>query len=126
MIRLFFSVKPEYRDHGVWVMNDATALVLRTMKDKNGNYLWNQANDTILGKPVKISNAMPDIGSVSKSIAFGDFSYYWIMDLSPSAFASCGSCMPRTSRPASTPRNTSTASFSAVRPSRRCRSKRKC
>lgn len=83
VIRLFFSVKPEYRDHGVWVMNDATALVLRTMKDKNGNYLWNQANDTILGKPVKISNAMPDIGSGSKPIVFGDFSYYWIMDREP-------------------------------------------
>ena len=49
-------------------------------QDENGNYLWNAANDTILGKPVYISNAMPDIGSGKKPIAFGDFSYYWIVD----------------------------------------------
>ena len=33
VIRLFFSVDPDYRGNGVWLMNDATALVLRTMKD---------------------------------------------------------------------------------------------
>ena len=83
VIRLFFSVDPDYRGNGVWLMNDATALVLRTMKDENGNYLWNHANDTILSKPVYISNAMPDIGSGAKPIAFGDFSYYWIVDREP-------------------------------------------
>ena len=83
VIRLFFSVDPDYRNDGVWLMNDATALVLRTMKDENGNYLWNPANDTILSKPVCISNAMPNIGSGAKPIAFGDFSYYWIVDREP-------------------------------------------
>lgn len=34
-------------------MNDKTALVLRTLKDKDGNYLWNQADNTILGKEVR-------------------------------------------------------------------------
>ena len=52
VIGLYFSLKPEYRENGVWLMNDKTALALRTMKDKDGNYLWNQANDTILGKKV--------------------------------------------------------------------------
>ena len=83
VIRLFFSVDPDYRGNGVWLMNDATALVLRTMKDENGNYLWNHANDTILSKPVYISNAMPDIVAGEKPIAFGDFSYYWIVDREP-------------------------------------------
>jgi HK97 family phage major capsid protein len=72
-------VKPEYRKNGVWMMNDETALALRTIKDTDGNYIWNHTNDTILGKRVCISEHMPGAESGSKPIAFGDFSYYWIV-----------------------------------------------
>ena len=61
-------------------MNDETALKLKTLKDQNGQYLWNQNSDTLLGKPVHISEYMP---SGSKPIAFGDFSYYTIVDRVP-------------------------------------------
>ena len=54
VVKLFFSVKPEYRKHGTWLMNDETALALRTIKDDSGNYIWNHANDTILGHRVYI------------------------------------------------------------------------
>ena len=60
-------------------MNDETAYYLRTLKDEGGNYIWNHTNDTILGKPVHICNDMPSIGAGDKPIAFGDFSYYWII-----------------------------------------------
>lgn len=86
VINLYFSVKAEYRKNGVWLMNDETALVLRKLKDSDGNYLWNHANDTILGKPVMISEFMPGIASGKKPIAFGDFSYYWIISRSPVFF----------------------------------------
>ena len=33
VIRLYFSMKSEYRRNGVWLMNDKTALALRTLKD---------------------------------------------------------------------------------------------
>ena len=79
VVKLFFSVKPEYRRNAVWVMNDETALTLRTIKDADGNYIWNHANDTILGKKVLISEYMPGAQSGSKPIAFGDFGYYWIV-----------------------------------------------
>ena len=79
VIRLYFSVKKEYRKNGVWMMNDETALALRTLKDADGNYVWNHANDTILGRPVVICNAMPNANAGAKPIAFGDFSYYWIV-----------------------------------------------
>lgn len=46
VISLYFSVDKEYRRNGIWLMNDKTALVLRKLKDNNGNYLWNQANDS--------------------------------------------------------------------------------
>lgn len=39
VINLYFSVKAEYRKNGVWLMNDETALVLRKLKDSDGNYL---------------------------------------------------------------------------------------
>lgn len=78
--RLFFSLKPEYRNTAVWVMNDETALALRRLKDTDGNYLWRNNDDTILGKPVLISNFMPSPASESKPIAFGDFSYFWIIE----------------------------------------------
>lgn len=83
VIDLYFSVKPEFRRKGVWLMNDKTALALRKLKDADGNYLWNQSNDTILGKPVHISEFMPDATSGSKPVAFGDFSYYWVVLRSP-------------------------------------------
>lgn len=80
LIELYFSVKPEYRSKGVWLMNDETALALRKLKDDGGNYLWNSANDTILGKSVMISEFMPNAESGMKPVAFGDFSYYWVID----------------------------------------------
>ena len=83
VLRLFFSVDPEYRSRGTWIMNDRTATTLRTLKDESGAYLWNDAHDTILGRPVCINNAMPDAEIGNKPIAFGDFSYYWIIDRDP-------------------------------------------
>ncbi len=61
-------------------MNDETALALRTLKDDGCNYIWNHANDTILGKKVCISEFMPSAESGCKPIAFGDFSFYWIVN----------------------------------------------
>ena len=83
VISLYFSVDSEYRSRGVWLMNDSVALELRALKDSAGNYLWNSANDTILGKPVIISDSMPDAEKGSKPIAFGDFSYYWVIRRKP-------------------------------------------
>ncbi len=80
VVALYFSAKPEYRTKGVWLMNDETAQKIRTLKDKDGNYIWNHTNDTIMSRPVYICNAMPSTGKV---IAFGDFSYYWIMNRMP-------------------------------------------
>lgn len=80
VLALYFSVAKQYRTDGAWLMNDETALKLKTLKDENGQYLWNHNSDTILGKPVHISEFMPSEG---KPIAFGDFSYYYIVDRLP-------------------------------------------
>ncbi len=79
IVSLYFSVKPEYRENSVWLMNDNTAKILRTIKDESGAYIWNGNDNSIFGKRVFISEFMPDIVNGSKPIAFGDFGYYWVM-----------------------------------------------
>lgn len=83
VIVLYFSVKAEYRKSSVWLMNDETATALRKLKDSDGNYLWRDSDDTILGKRIVISEFMPNAENSNKPIAFGDFSYYWIVDRTP-------------------------------------------
>ncbi len=85
VMALFHSLEPKFRENAVWVMNDDTALILRTLKDKDGNYLWPLTTEKLLGKTVIICNEMPGIESGAKPLAFGDFSYYWIMERMPLA-----------------------------------------
>lgn len=87
LIDLFYSLKAPYRKNAVWVLNDSTIKAIRKLKDSNGNYLWQPAltagtPDTILGRPVFTSAYVPTIAAGAKTIAFGDFSYYWIADRS--------------------------------------------
>lgn len=85
LIDLFYSLKSPYRKKSVWVLNDSTIKAIRKLKDSNGQYLWQPSfvdgnPDTILSRPVKTSAYMPAIAAGAKSIAFGDFTYYWIAD----------------------------------------------
>lgn len=85
IIRLYHSVPVPYRARATWLMNDSTAMAVRLLKDTTGQYLWQpglQAGqpDRLLGRPVAVSAAMPTIGANAKSIALGDFSYYWIAE----------------------------------------------
>ena len=78
--KLFFSLDSEYRENAKWIMNDKTALYLQSLKDSQGNFLWNQYDGTFMGKEILISNFMPDIDAGKKPVAFGDFSNYWIIE----------------------------------------------
>ena len=85
MINLFYSLKPPYRIRAVFVTNDSVMKLLRKVKDANGQYIWQpsvkeKTPDTILGRPVYTSPYVPEIAADSLSLAFGDFSYYWIAD----------------------------------------------
>mgnify|MGYP001369220511 FL=1 len=85
IIDLFYSLKASYRKNAVWIVNDSTIKAIRKLKDANGNYLWQPAltsgtPDTLLGRPVYTSSYVPTIAAGAKTIAFGDFSYYWIAD----------------------------------------------
>ncbi|MBE6830341.1 MAG: phage major capsid protein [Ruminococcaceae bacterium] len=78
IIKLYFSLDADYRQNAVWLMNDQTAMLLRTMKDSTENYLWRSSDDKIFGRPVETTPHMPEIGTGAKPVAFGDLSYYWI------------------------------------------------
>lgn len=85
VIDLYYSLKAPYRRNAVFVMNDATVKAVRKLKDGSGQYLWQpsiQAGtpDTILNRPLRTSSYVPTIASAAKTIAFGDFSYYWLAD----------------------------------------------
>lgn len=85
IIDLFYSLNAPYRKNAVWIMNDATVKAVRKLKDNNGNYLWQPSltagtPDTLLGRPVYTSSYVPTIAAGKKTIAFGDFGYYWIAD----------------------------------------------
>ena len=85
LMDLFYSLKSPYRKKAVWVLNDSTIKAVRKLKDSTGQYLWQPSlvagtPDTLPGRPVKTSAYMPVIAAGAKTIAFGDFSYYWIAD----------------------------------------------
>lgn len=85
LMDLFYALKSPYRKKAIWVLNDVTIKAIRKLKDSNGQYLWQPSMtagtpDMILGRPVNTSAYMPVLAAGAKTIAFGDFSHYWIAD----------------------------------------------
>ena len=88
LIDLQHSVVSGYRRNAYWLMNDATAAVVRKFKDgtDSNQYLWQpglQAGqpDMLLGRPVVTDPSVPDVEAAEKPIVFGDFSGYYIRDV---------------------------------------------
>ncbi|PKL22159.1 MAG: phage major capsid protein [Spirochaetae bacterium HGW-Spirochaetae-4] len=95
VIDLYHALRSPYRKDAVWLTNDATIKAIRKLKDGNGQYIWQPSlvakePDTILGRPVRTSAYMPEIASGAKTVAFGDFSYYWIADRQGRTFKRLG------------------------------------
>lgn len=79
LISLQGSVKDIYQDKSIWVMNPKTRDALRTLKDDVGRYLLNDDisapfGKTLLGKPVYVSDNMPEITANTTAIYYGDMS----------------------------------------------------
>lgn len=88
LIDLFYSVIAPYRAKAAWLMNDQSIADTRKMKDTNtGQYLWQpglQAGEPaqLLGRPLYSDPAMASTGLDALSVLFGDFSTYYIRDVS--------------------------------------------
>jgi HK97 family phage major capsid protein len=93
IIDTFHSLKSEYRDRAVWIMNDATLKVIRKYRENGttGAYLYENAlangtPATLMGRPVFTLSTMPSIATGNKVIVFGDLNYYWIADFGGLSF----------------------------------------
>jgi len=82
---LFYSLKESYRQNGQWLMSTTVVAALRQLTYSGGtqSYIWepNMAEgspDTILGRPVVISDSANAMTTGLKPILFGDLSYYYI------------------------------------------------
>lgn len=78
LIDLVHALKRGYRQNASFLMNDLTLAKVRKFKDENDNYLWQPSLQAgvpglLLGYACHTDDFMPDLGSGSLSIAFGDF-----------------------------------------------------
>lgn len=87
LIDLQHALKRQYRAGAAWMMNDATLGAIRKFKDGQGIYLWapsqlmEGAVGQLLGHPVVTDDFMPDLGSNTYPVAFGDFMRaYYVID----------------------------------------------
>lgn len=84
LVDLVHSLRQPYRQGAVFVMNSATAAVVRKMKTSDGAFIWQAGMvagqpATLLGYPVVEAEDMPDIAANSLSIAFGNFKAGYII-----------------------------------------------
>jgi HK97 family phage major capsid protein len=84
---LMWTLRTPYRTGAVWMMNSATARVVDQFKETTSNaYIWRNGMQVgepaaLLGYPVVINEDMPDLGSNTFPIAFGNFKLaYCIVD----------------------------------------------
>ena len=88
LIDLYSAVKTDYARNGVFVFNRATLGKIRQLVDSNGSYVFQPGfslqvgvPNTILGQPYIEATDMPDVGSNTYPVAFGDFRRgYMIVD----------------------------------------------
>ncbi|MFS8200481.1 phage major capsid protein (plasmid) [Streptomyces sp. CWNU-52B] len=85
LIDLYYSVIAPYRNStsAGWLMRDSTLGAARKLKDGQGQYLWQPslqlgAPDTLLSKPVHTDPNVAAPALSAKSVAFGDFSQYFV------------------------------------------------
>lgn len=87
LIDLEYSINSEYAmNNAVWMMNRTTTGRARKLKTTQNEYLWQPSNivgqpDLLDGYPVVENPAMAAVGTGLLSVAFGDFSAFYIRDV---------------------------------------------
>lgn len=79
LITLKDTVKDMYQNNGIFIMSAATRTALRLLKDDVGRYLLQDDitspfGSTLLGKPIFVSDNMPDMAAGETAIYYGDMS----------------------------------------------------
>lgn len=86
ILDLEHSVDPAYRvgPKCGYMLNDATLLAVRKLKDSQGQYIWQAGNvqqgvpGTLNGRRYHINQAMASIALSAKVMLFGDFGAYFV------------------------------------------------
>lgn len=75
------KVKDVFQNNAIWIMNEATRTAIRKLKSETGSYLLNEVYDiaspfksTLLGKPVYVSDNMPEAEAGRIAVYYGDMS----------------------------------------------------
>ncbi|QNE05419.1 phage major capsid protein [Croceicoccus marinus] len=85
LIDFKYALTAPYRQNARWLMNSQTAATIAKLKDGDGNYLWREGLTAdeparLLGRPVTIDEAMPDIAGNAYPVAFGDFASGYLVN----------------------------------------------
>ena len=87
LINAKYSIKQGYLNSpkAGWIFHRDTVKMIRKLKSNDNQYLWMPGltvgqPDTILGRPVEISDDATAPAISARSIIFGDISHYWIGD----------------------------------------------
>ena len=79
VIRLHDAIKDDFQANAIWIMSPATRTAIRTLTSTTGYYLLNDDISTpfgssLLGKPVYVTDNMPDMAAGKTAIYYGDMS----------------------------------------------------
>ncbi|MBQ6483063.1 MAG: phage major capsid protein [Anaerolineaceae bacterium] len=77
VIKLHDKIKDQYQANAVWIMSPATRTALRLLKDSDNRYMLQDDislpfGTSLLGKPVWVSDNMPDMATGKTAIIYGD------------------------------------------------------
>ena len=77
VIKLHDAIKDRYQQNAIWIMSPATRTALRLLKDNMGRYMLQDDislpfGSSLLGKPIYVSDNMPEIGAGKTAIYYGD------------------------------------------------------
>lgn len=77
LIQLKDKVKDAFQSNAIWIMSPATRTAIRLLKDEVGRYLLQDDitapfGSALLGKPVYVSDNMPNMASGVRAIYYGD------------------------------------------------------
>lgn len=81
LIQLQGKIKDVFQGNAIWIMSENTRTAIRQLKSQTGSYLLNEVYDlsspfknTLLGKPVYISDNMPEMEAGKIAVYYGDMS----------------------------------------------------
>ena len=81
LIQVQGKIKDVFQGNAIWIMNETTRTALRQLKSNTGSYLLTEIYDLaspfknmLLGKPVYVSDNMPEVEAGKIAIYYGDMS----------------------------------------------------